>query len=129
MTPAPTAPVLVVGARPTGTLVCVRCRLRVRFGEADGDVVADLLASHWFDDHGLAHWRDRAAEGRDRLWRTRPELLERPRGVGREGPAPTDGVSGSVSVASPGYCVYARASSLSSNPAMSTIRPSRTRIT
>lgn len=91
MTPAPTSRVLVVGARPTGTLVCVRCRLRVRFGEADGDVVADLLASHWFDDHGLAHWRDRAAEGRDRLWRTRPELLARLGELAGEGKRPRTG--------------------------------------
>ena len=86
------ARVLDVGSGGShGAVVCVRCRLRVRFAETDSAVVADLLASHWFDDHGLVHWRDRAAEGRDRLWRSHPELLERLGELAGEGKHPRTG--------------------------------------
>jgi hypothetical protein len=60
----------------TSSVACIRCRIRITFADNHGPVVADLLASHWADDHHLSVWRDAAAEARDRLWRHHPELLE-----------------------------------------------------
>lgn len=64
------------GGGDSGRVICIRCRLNIGFEEADIQVVADLLASHWHDDHHSPGWQDAAAEARDRLWRKNPELLE-----------------------------------------------------
>ena len=58
-------------------LSCIRCKLRIRYAGRHARVVADLLASHWADDHHLPGWSDADAEARDRLWRHHPELLEK----------------------------------------------------
>lgn len=60
----------------TTVLSCIRCRLTITYDDGDARVVADLLATHWADDHHLPGWRDAAAEARDRLWRRHPDLLE-----------------------------------------------------
>ena len=59
------------------SVICMYCRLTITYDDPDANVVSDLLASHWFDDHHLVSWTDRAADARDRLWRRHPELLER----------------------------------------------------
>ena len=60
----------------TSSVACIRCRIWFTYVDGHGQVVADLLSSHWADDHHLSGWRDAAAEARDRLWRQPPELLE-----------------------------------------------------
>ena len=61
----------------TTVVSCIRCRLRITYGDRQVLTVADLLATHWADDHHLSGWRDAAAEARDRLWRRHPEFLEK----------------------------------------------------
>ena len=84
-----TTPVLRLGADSGGIriVVCSRYRLVISYGDGDVMVMADLLASHWADDHHAIEWRDTAADARDRLWRKRPDLLEQLEGlvgVGRD---------------------------------------------
>ena len=69
--------VLQVGAEPSRAVTCVGCRLNILYGDDGSGVVADLLASHWADDHHLLGWQDAAADAGDRLWRQHPDLLEK----------------------------------------------------
>jgi hypothetical protein len=67
---------LVHDGESAAALSCIRCRLRIAYGDRQAMIVSDLLATHWADDHHLPGWRDPAAKARDRLWRRHPELLD-----------------------------------------------------
>lgn len=55
---------------------CIKCGIRIVYGDHQVLMVSDLLATHWADDHLLGGWRDAGAEARDRLWRRHPAVLE-----------------------------------------------------
>ena len=63
----------VVDAR---VVSCIRCRLRIAYGDRQALIVWDLLATHWADDFHLPQWPDPTANARDRLRRRHPELLD-----------------------------------------------------
>jgi hypothetical protein len=47
---------------------CAWCRLTLSFDDNHAQLVPDLLASHWYDGHGVVAWRDEAAAARRRLF-------------------------------------------------------------
>lgn len=66
----------VSGAKMSNKVSCILCQLRIQYAPEDANLVPDLLASHWADDHHLPGWQRTAADARDRLWRRRPDILK-----------------------------------------------------
>jgi hypothetical protein len=50
----------------SNTITCLRCGFQVRYAASNASL-ADVMAVHWFDHHGLIEWRDAAAEARYKL--------------------------------------------------------------
>lgn len=70
--------VVGIGGR---TVLCALCRLVISFDDSKAAVIPDVLASHWYDDHGIEGWRDAAADARYRLAQDGWELLDRMRSM------------------------------------------------
>jgi hypothetical protein len=54
---------------------CIQCKLKVTYVDRQAPAMADLLATHWADDHRIPGWLDAASKARERLSRRHPDVL------------------------------------------------------